>query len=114
MYTFFQNCGYILIFKPVLLLKDGQTKGNVDAELVLQSMIDYKKYDKAVIITGDGDFSCLIKYLYKKKKLLRLIVPNKNKYSLFLKKSAREKVDNMTDIKKKLEFFADKKMGPTS
>ena len=44
MYTFFQELGYTLIFKPVLNLKSWQTKWNVDAELVLQAMIDYKKY----------------------------------------------------------------------
>ena len=42
------------------------TKGNVDAELVLHSMIEYSKYDKAIIASGDGDFRCLIEYLEKK------------------------------------------------
>jgi hypothetical protein len=51
MYSFFQDAGYHLIFKPVLSLKNGTTKGNVDAELVLQAIIDIDKYDKAVIIT---------------------------------------------------------------
>ncbi len=112
MYTFFQTCGYILIFKPVLSLKDGTTKWNVDAELVLQSMIDYKKYDRAIIVTGDSDFSCLVKYLYDQKKLLKLIVPNKHKYSLFLKKTAKEKIDNLTNLEEKLSF--NQKKGPTT
>jgi len=67
-------------------------------------MIDYKKYNKAIIVTGDGDFACLVKYFYKKNKLLTLIVPNENKYSIFLKKTAREKIDSLTNLRKKLEY----------
>ena len=38
-------------------------KGNVDAELVLHAAaIEYKNYSKAVIVTSDGDFACLIKF----------------------------------------------------
>ena len=60
-------------------------KGNVDAELVLHTMILYKNYQKALIVSGDGDFYCLIEYLEKKGKLLRVLVPNKH-YSSLLRK----------------------------
>jgi len=60
LYTNLQKDGYILIFKPTLSLPSGGVKGNVDAELVLHAMIEYKNYDKALIITGDGDFYCLV------------------------------------------------------
>lgn len=66
LYTALQKCGYIVIFKPTLTYeKDGEmhTKGNVDADLVLHTMIEYKKYDKAIIVSGDGDFYCLVDYL---------------------------------------------------
>jgi len=53
----------------------------VDAELVLHSMIEYANFEKAIIITGDGDFACLIEYFVKMKKLKRLLVPNINKFS---------------------------------
>jgi len=104
MYTFFQSIWYTLVFKPVLNLKNWVTKWNVDAELVLQSMIDYKKYNKAVIVTWDGDFACLVKYLYKNNKLLTLIVPNEKKYSIFLKKTAKEKIDSLTNLRARLEY----------
>ncbi|MEI7919163.1 MAG: hypothetical protein WCH65_02935 [bacterium] len=68
-------------------------------------MIDYEKYNKAVIVTGDGDFSCLVKYFYEKQKLLKLIVPNKNKYSLFLRKTAKEKIESLTNLREKLKFL---------
>ena len=85
LYTFLQKAGYIIIFKPTLRLPDEQVKGNVDAELVLHTMIEYQNYDKAVIISGDGDFYCLIKYLMEQNKLERLIIPNKYKLSSLLR-----------------------------
>jgi uncharacterized LabA/DUF88 family protein len=81
LYTSLQEEGYTLIFKPTLVLPEGGVKGNVDAELVLHAMIEYPNYDKALIVTGDGDFYCLVEYLMKKDKLLNLMIPNKNKYS---------------------------------
>ncbi|MFA4831005.1 MAG: hypothetical protein WC862_04180 [Patescibacteria group bacterium] len=48
-------------------------------------MIEYANYDKAIIITGDGNFHCLIEYLISKNKIERLIVPNKYKYSSLLR-----------------------------
>lgn len=82
-----------MIFKPVMKNKDGEPKGNVDAELVLQAMIDWGKYEKAVIVSSDGDFYCLVNYLYEKKKLKRVISPNYSKCSALLKKAARALID---------------------
>lgn len=109
LYSALQNAGYHLIFKPVLQLKSGQTKGNVDAELVLQAMIDYDSYDKAVVVTGDGDFACLVAYLYTTGKLERLIVPNLSKYSHFLSDAAKERMDDLTNLRSKLRYREYKK-----
>jgi uncharacterized LabA/DUF88 family protein len=50
-------------------------------------MIEYQNYDKAVIVSGDGDFACLIRHLEMQNKLERLIIPNKYRYSSLLKPS---------------------------
>lgn len=99
-----QKFGYILIFKPTLELKDGKVKGNCDAELVLHAMIEYSNYEKAIIVTGDGDFYCLIDYLFKKNKLERLLIPNVKKYSTLLKPFAPNKIDFMNNLRHKLEY----------
>ncbi len=103
LYTSLQKDGYILVFKPTLYLPDGKVKGNIDAELVLHTMIEYLNYNKAVIVTGDGDFHCLIDYLKKKDKLLRLIVPNRYKFSSLLRKFASD-MACMNNLKTKLEY----------
>ncbi len=104
LYSSLQKAGFILVFKPIMTLKDGTVKGNVDAELVLHSMIEYPNYTKAIIITGDGDFRCLVDHLYEKDKLLRLLAPNKQKSSKLLKFAAQEKIAYMNDLKNKLRY----------
>lgn len=85
LYTYLQKLNYILVFKPTLELPNKTVKGNVDADLVLHTMIEYQNYRQAVIVTGDGDFYCLLEYLHTNQKLRRLVVPNKFKYSSLLK-----------------------------
>ena len=88
LYTELQKAGYICIFKPTLEINDHGTikiKGNVDAELVLHCMIEYNNYEQAVIISGDGDFYCLVEHLANYNKLRKIIVPN-FKYSSLLRK----------------------------
>jgi uncharacterized LabA/DUF88 family protein len=84
LYSFLQKAGFVIIFKPVVIGKEGNVKGNIDAELVLQVMIDQAQYDKAVIVTGDGDFHGMVNYLYAQNKLEILLVPNLRQYSSLL------------------------------
>jgi uncharacterized LabA/DUF88 family protein len=103
LYTKLQEDGYILVFKPTLTLPDGKVKGNIDAELVLHAMIELNSYDKALIVTGDGDFFCLVDYLKKQNKLLKLMIPNKRKYSSLFAK-LMDYIVFMNDLRGKLEY----------
>lgn len=110
MYKAFEEYGFICIFRPTLTNKDGTTKGNCDAELVLHAMIQYKNYDKAVIVSGDGDFQCLAKYLYENDKLGILLVPNQKKYSALLKYDIfKPHLRFVSDLRSKLEYSKKKK-----
>lgn len=104
LYNSLQKYGYVLIFKPTLKYKDGKVKGNCDAELVLQAMIDYGNYEKALIVSGDGDFHCLIKYLTQQDKLEKVLIPDKFNYSALLKKLAANKLAFINDLRNKLEY----------
>lgn len=109
LYKSLQDAGFICIFKPTLKYKDGTTKGNCDTELVLQAMIEYINYEQAVIVTGDGDFYCLIKYLIEQKKLQTIIVPNRLKFSALLKfKICRPYLRFLNDLEKKLGYKKEK------
>ena len=94
--------GYVLIFKPTIPDTNGGIKGNVDADLVLQVMIDYGNYDKAIIVTSDGDFYSLVAYLYENQKLKFVMSPYVKTCSTLLKKSAKERIVFMNNLKNKL------------
>jgi len=110
LYTYLQESGYICVFKPTLAVKKNKkvvVKGNVDAELVLHTMIEYKNYSKAIIVSSDGDFYCLIEYLDEKNKLTKVLVPSK-KYSSLLRKFSRYIV-NINLFQEKVELFSGRK-----
>ena len=87
LYKHLKSFGYELIFKPTTKDSHGKHKGNIDAELVLHAAaIEIGNYDKAVIVSGDGDFYCLHEYLAVKRKLGRIIIPNLKSQSSLLKK----------------------------
>ncbi|MHB8276171.1 MAG: LabA-like NYN domain-containing protein [Candidatus Humimicrobiaceae bacterium] len=106
LYTFLQKSGYIVVFKPTLEYRKKErihTKGNVDGELILHAMIEYVNYDKAIIVSGDGDFHCLVEYLEEQNKLLNIIIPNSRKYSALLRKYEKYFV-YLNKLKKKLSL----------
>ncbi len=108
LYTSLQKAGYVVVFKPVVIDKNGNVKGNVDADLVLQAMIEYANFDKALIVSSDGDFYSLVKYLYEHGKLQLVMSPHVKTCSILLKQSAKEKIIFMNNLRQKLEYKAKK------
>ncbi len=105
LYTSLQNAGYTLVFKEVMRRRgDSKPKGNVDAELVLQAMIEYPHYEQAVIVTSDGDFACLVRYLAEQGKLAWVLSPHRDGCSALLKKAAGAKIGFLEDARPKLEY----------
>jgi uncharacterized LabA/DUF88 family protein len=105
-YSSLQKAGYIVIFKPVTVNRDGDVKGNVDADLVLQVMIDINKYDRAVIVTGDGDFASMVSHLLAKDKLENVIIPNQRQHSALLRQSAKDKVSYLNELRSQLQYHS--------
>lgn len=104
LYAYLQQSGFIVIFKPTLERKEGKivkTKGNVDAELVLHAMIQLPDYEQAIIVSGDGDFHCLVEYLEEKKKLFKLMAPSRRNLSALLRRFGSYIVF-ISDLKQKL------------
>lgn len=102
LYELMHEHGYLVVLKPTLEVKsvrsEGQeddeskdtekdkpvVKGNIDADLVLFAMKEYANYDKAAIVSGDGDFFSLVEYLAQQGKLLKVLTPNQ-RYSTLLR-----------------------------
>src|SRR3954466_1583098 len=104
LYEYMHELGFLVVLKPTVDITSQQTdkaeagappskeeekekpiiKGNVDAELVLYAMKELPNYQKAVIVSGDGDFFSLAEYLDEKGKLAHILAPNWQ-YSSLLK-----------------------------
>src|SRR3989344_9430199 len=102
LYSELQKAGYVLVFKPTIPDGSGNVKGNIDADLVLQAMIDFPNYDQAIIVTSDGDFYSLVKHLYQNGKLRFVMSPYVKTCSSLLKKEAKERIIFMDNLKGKL------------
>lgn len=93
LYKKLRDFGYELVFKPTVNDSSGKPKGNIDAELVLHcAAVEFKNYDKAIVVSGDGDFHCLFEYLEKNKKLDKIIIPNTKSESSLLRRFHKYKV----------------------
>lgn len=63
-------------------------KGNVDTDIVFEIMkkiADKEEFNKVVLVSGDGDYFKMVKYLIEKGKFLKLLAPcEKRMSSLYL------------------------------
>jgi uncharacterized LabA/DUF88 family protein len=129
MYLKMHELGYLVVLKPTFDMtrmprvevsndekQDDKVeekkviKGNVDAELVLWAVKEMKHYDKALVVSGDGDFFCLVEYLVKEGKLLHLLAPNGQYSNLYNSYEAYiERVDKQRKILAYKHFSKNKK-----
>ncbi len=114
LYEHMHELGYLIALKPTLDitanndvdLKEGEekpvVKGNIDADLVLYAMKELPNYDKAIIVSGDGDFLSLIEYLAEQQKLLHIMTPNWQYSSLL--KQFEEQIVRIDQLKRELAY----------
>jgi len=97
-----QKTGYILIFKPIIFDASGKAKGNCDADLVLHTILEKDNYSRALIITSDGDFYSLVRYLHSYGKLEMVLSPYIPTCAKLLKYEAKEKIHFMDNLAGKI------------
>jgi uncharacterized LabA/DUF88 family protein len=88
LYRDLESAGYVVVLKPTLLLPDGGVKGNCDTELVLKAATTVSDYEQAVLVTNDGDFSCLVQYLKARGQFRNLVASSRNDCSRLLRVAA--------------------------
>ncbi|MEF2174830.1 MAG: NYN domain-containing protein [Candidatus Absconditabacteria bacterium] len=108
LYTMLQEAGFIVVFKKQLLNMTTSKKGNIDSDLifyVMEKLIEEpNKFDKIVIVSGDGDFKILVDYLMKKDRLLKVLFPNKKFASSLYKELTNKYFDYMINLKTKIGY----------
>jgi uncharacterized LabA/DUF88 family protein len=77
-------------------------KGNVDTDLVLWAMKELGNYQKAIIVSGDGDFFSLVEYLHSKKRLLHIMTPNGHYSQLY--RAFEDQVVQLDKYKRTLQY----------
>jgi uncharacterized LabA/DUF88 family protein len=93
-YEKMHQAGYAVVLKPTFDMSrpraeeqaaksDKPVKGNIDADLVLWAMKEMTNYDKAILVSGDGDFFGLVEYLAQQDKLSKILTPTGQYSSLF-------------------------------
>jgi len=78
-------------------------KSDCDSFMTLETISNMSSYDKAVVITSDGDFDELIKELVRKDKLRLLFAPCRDGCSGLLVSAAKGRIAFMDDFKTKLK-----------
>jgi uncharacterized LabA/DUF88 family protein len=131
MYEQLHEAGYKIVLKqtfdlsrPQIVMNDGASKkdkkaaeeemhikGNVDADLVLWAMKELPNYNKAVLVSGDGDFRSLLDHLDEQNKLGKILVPSQHYSALFNK--FKDKIVDLTAAKSNLSYH-DKYRGKKS
>lgn len=115
LYEHMHELGYLIALKPTLDITakpaDGEAKsdeekpvvkGNIDADLVFYVMKELPNYDKAIIVSGDGDFLTLIEYLAEQNKLAHIMTPNWQYSSLL--KQFDDKIIRIDQLKRELAY----------
>ncbi|MDD5312209.1 MAG: NYN domain-containing protein [Dehalococcoidia bacterium] len=83
----------------------GKTKCDCDADLVLQVMDEINNYDKAIIITSDGDFDNLVKKLISLDKLDMVLSPSQKGCSHLLSSAARGRIAFLDKLIDEIEKY---------
>ncbi len=104
-YSLLENAGFEIIFKEISQDKNEKPKGNVDVDLTLTTVDLLLEYDKAILITSDGDFASLVNYLEDKVKFKVVLSPNRKKTSFLLRKACgwKKTIKYLIDIKHFIE-----------
>ncbi|MEK9150514.1 MAG: NYN domain-containing protein [Patescibacteria group bacterium] len=104
MYEALQKAGFTLMFKEVVYDGDGKAKGNCDADLVLQATRDVYENScgKLALITSDGDYAGLVKFLQEKNKLKIILSPSIQEKCSILLKRTNAPITYLNDIKNKI------------
>ena len=106
LYSQLQKAGFIVQFKNHKKEFKGDKKGNVDTDIVfeiMQNICEEREENKFLLVSGDGDYYKLIKYLFEKKRLVGILFPSSNYSSLYFKFDNKFTL-NLERVKNKIQL----------
>lgn len=116
LYENIQKAGFILIFREHSQSMIGKKKGNVDTDIVftiMEKIADREKFDKVVLVSGDGDYFKMVHYLIDHDRFAKLLAPNKKSASSLYRSITPSFVDYLDNpgVKRKIEYSRRKELG---
>ena len=87
----------------------GKKKGNVDTEIIfhiMKKMYKQEKFDKIVLVSGDGDYKLLVDFLIEEDRFRKILFPNIKSASTLYNKLGAKYFDSLENsgLKKKIEL----------
>jgi uncharacterized LabA/DUF88 family protein len=115
LYESIQTAGFILTFREHSQIMVGKKKGNVDTDIVftvMEKVAEREKFDKVILVSGDGDYFKMVKYLVEKRKFAKLLAPNYKSMSSLYRPFTPKYTDflDRPDIKRKIELAKKRKI----
>lgn len=106
-YLTIEKFGYKMILKPVKTFFDSEglpsRKANCDVDMAFFLMKDKNSYDRAIILSGDGDFLPVLKYLRVEDKKEIFILAHASRTAKEIKRFAAEKFLDFTYLRERLK-----------
>lgn len=102
LYKEIQKAGFIVLFKEHHVFAKSKKKGNVDTDIVfeiMKNLLDNPDLNKIILVSGDGDYIKMVRYLVEKDKFEKILFPNKKFASSLYKKLGSEYFDYLENIK---------------
>ena len=108
-YELIQEAGFILMFREHSRSMLGKKKGNVDTDIVFSVMskiADGEKFEQVVLVSGDGDYFKMIRYLVEKERFCKLLSPNRHSTSSLYRVFTPKYVDFLDNkgVKNKIAY----------
>ena len=104
-YLKLQAFGYRLILKPVKTFEDEDgnpiRKANCDVDMAFRLMLDQATFDRAIVLSGDGDFLPVLKHLRQKGKEV-LVLARGPRTAREIKRFAGDKFLDFTRLQHRL------------
>lgn len=102
LYDKIQKAGFILKFKEHSSTILGTKKGNVDTEIVFETMkhlIEEPQMGQIIPVSGDGGYYRMTQFLLQNKKLLKILFPSKKFASSLYRSFGSERYDYLLNVK---------------
>ena len=109
MYNNIQKAGFILVFREHNSKFLSIKKGNVDTDIVfsiMKKLYKHEDFEKVILVSGDGDYFKMVKFLVEENKLCKILMPAKDRASSLYRQIPAKYRDYLdkTTIKKKIEL----------